>query len=459
MSTAQKLEPESERLSPAAWRTIGVVVLAPFMTQMDSTIVNVSLSSIRQDLHSSISASQWIISAYLLALALMLPLNGWLVDRIGTRKLYLSCFSAFTLASFICGAARTMPELILARVVQGIAGGLLAPLTQLMMARIAGKQMAKVLGIAAAPILLAPLVGPILAGAILKYAHWPWLFYVNLPVGVLAVALAYAFVPHDESLIRRRPFDILGFLMISPGMVCLIYGFERASHHDGIGVLVLGVALVAMFAVYARRKTTDALIDIDLFREKTFSVATITQFLSNGILYAGQFLVPLYLITGCGLEPAKAGWLLAPMGLGMLCVYPFLGVLTDKLGCRATASGGVILNLLGTLPFLWMSRGHFSEPLSMIGIFVRGVGQGATGVPSLVAAYSSIAKERLGSAATALNIVQRLGGPAATTALAVVISVSGSGSYFIPFVALMVLQFVVLASAIQLPTTTARRAS
>lgn len=446
-----------ERLSPAAWRMIAVVVLAPFMTQLDSTIVNVSLSTIRDDLHSSISMAQWIISAYLLALALMLPLNSWLVDRIGTRKLYLGCFSAFTLASFVCGAARTMPALILARIAQGIAGGLLAPLTQLMMARIAGKHLARVLSVAAAPILLAPLFGPIVAGAILKHAHWPWLFYVNLPVGVLAVLLAYAFIPYDESLIRKRPFDFVGFLLLSPGLACLLYGFERASHHEGWGILAVGAALAAGFAVYARRRKDDALIDIKLFRERTFAVATVTQFLSNGILYAGQFLVPLYLLTGCGLGPTQAGWLLAPMGLGMLCVYPFIGRLTDSLGCRATAVSGILLNLLGTVPFLLMSRSHFSVPLTIAGLFIRGVGQGATGIPSLVAAYSSISKERLAAAATALNIVQRLGGPVTTTTLAVVVSYSeGSGSpgsFFVPFAALMVLQLVILGSASRLPTT------
>jgi MFS family permease len=154
----------SEGLEPGVWKIIAVAILAPFMSNMNSTVVNVSLSFIKQELRSSIASAQWVVSGYLLALALMLPLNGWLVGRLGAKRLYLICFSSFTLASFLCGAATTMPELIGARLIQGMAGGLLAPLTQLMVARVAGRQFARVLGYAVVPILLAPLAGPILAG-------------------------------------------------------------------------------------------------------------------------------------------------------------------------------------------------------------------------------------------------------------------------------------------------------
>ncbi len=441
----------STGLDRRTWKLIGVVILAPLMTQLDSTIVNVSLSSIREELHSSISAAQWIISGYLLALALVLPLNGWLVDRVGTKKLYLSCFSAFTIASFVCGAARTMPELICARVFQGIAGGLLAPLTQLMLARVAGKQMVRVLGYAAAPILIAPLLGPILAGVILKHAHWPWLFYVNLPIGVIAVFLAILYVPNDRAMLRKRPFDLVGFATLSPGLAFLLYGFEQASHHEGIWGLLVGAILFGVFLWHARRKKTEALIDLGLFRIRTFAISSTTQFLSNGILYAGQFLIPLYLISGCRLTPSQAGWLLAPMGLGMMCVYPILGWLTDRFGCRAVASGGVLINSLGTLPFLWMAHAGLSMGWSVIGMFVRGLGQGATGLPAIAAGYASVPKERLSYATTAMNIAQRLGGPIATTALAIVMSLLGESSYFAAFLALILLQLLVLGSALRLP--------
>jgi len=256
------------------------------MSQMDSTVVNVSLSFIKQELRSTIAAAQWVVSGYLLALALMLPLNAWLVARLGAKRLYLICFSSFTLASFLCGAATTMPELIGARLIQGMAGGLLAPLVQLMVARLAGRQFARVLGYAAVPILLAPLAGPILAGTILKYLGWPWLFYINLPVGILAVVLAAWILPRDKPATQKRPFDLTGFLIISPGLVCLLYGLEQLSHGD-IRVLVLGLVLLGVFLRHAHRKKSKALIDIELFKIRDFSIAATTQFLAVGIIYGG----------------------------------------------------------------------------------------------------------------------------------------------------------------------------
>jgi MFS family permease len=169
-------------------------VAGVFMTQLSTTMINVSLSSLGAELHASLSAIQWVTSGYLLALALalalILPLTGWLVDRIGAKALYLWCFSAFTLSSALCGIAWSANALIAFRILQGMSGGLLAPMTQMMIARAAGKHMARIIGYAAVPIMLGPLLGPVIAGAILQVASWRWLFLVNLPVRAVAIILA-----------------------------------------------------------------------------------------------------------------------------------------------------------------------------------------------------------------------------------------------------------------------------
>jgi len=308
------------------------------------------------------------------------------------------------------------------------------------------------------PILLAPTFGPIVAGAILKYANWPWLFYVNLPVGVLAVLLAVFLLPHDGPSAQRRPFDILGFIFISPGLACFLYGMEQTTHHEGNSFLIVGLLLLVAFVFHARRKKTKALIDLELFKNKIFASAAVTQFLSNGVMYAGQFLIPIYLTLGCGMSAEKIGWMLAPMGVGMMFIYPFMGSITDKFGCRLVSVGGALLNIVGTIPFVWMALGHGSHWWIIISLLARGVGQGATGIPTIAAAYASVPKEVLGLATTAINIVQRIGGPIATTILALVVSssvtspsVSTRGDFFIPFIALIVLQIIGLLSASRLP--------
>src|SRR5271170_4085958 len=245
---------ETDRLDPSIWKITAVAVLGSFLSLLDATVVNVSLSSLAVDLHSNLTAIQWVTSGYLLALALMLPLNGWLVERIGAKSLYLWCFSAFTLSSALCGLAWSADSLIAFRILQGMSGGLLAPMAQMMMARAAGKHMARVLGWAALPIMLAPILGPVIAGAILQYASWRWLFLINLPVGALALVLAVLFLPSDREEIRPRDFDLIGFALLSPGLVLFLYGSDHMGERIGQITLALSVVLLAMFFKAAARK-------------------------------------------------------------------------------------------------------------------------------------------------------------------------------------------------------------
>lgn len=454
-------------LPPQIWRICAVVLMGPFMTNLDSTVVNISLSTIRQEFHSAITSAQWIISGYLLALALMLPLNGWLVDRLGAKRLYLGCFSAFTIASILCGSSRTMDGVIWMRVLQGIAGGLLAPMAQMMIARVAGRRyMARIMGYGVAPILIAPILGPVVAGAILKYAGWRWIFYLNIPIGILAIGLAAFLLPSDETTLQKRPFDFPGFLMLSPGLVCFIYGFETAFHRNGILFLLSGLILISAFVWYALRKGGEALVDIHLFKNRIFSTAATTQFLTNGIAYGGQFLVPLFLITGCGLSAGSAGWLIAPMGIGMICSYPFVGHLTERFGSRRVSTNGAAVALLGTLPFLWMAQNHFSNMLTVVAMFIRGAGQAGISIPSVSAAYSSVPKEKLAGATTAINIVQRLGGPLTTSLIAVFISLStthfptsGFLSFKMAFASLIGIYMLTIWSSSRLPSRTHQKVS
>src|ERR1700689_2952139 len=396
---------DTVRLDPLVWKITAVAVLGSFLGQLDVTIVNVSLSSLAVDPHSSLTTIQWVTSGYLLALALMLPLNGWLVERIGAKSLYLWCFSAFTLSSALCGLAWSANSLIAFRILQGMSGGLMAPMTQMMMARAAGKHIARLIGYAAVPVMLGPILGPVIAGAILQHASWRWLFLVNVPVGVLAIVLAVLFLPNDREETRSRELDLPGFALLSAGLVLFLYGSDHLGERVGRTALLVSIVLLALFFRMAIRKGDRALIDPQLFKSRTFSASATTQFMSNGISFAGQMLIPIYLIRACGQSPSATGWLLAPLGVGMICSYPWIGALTKRFGIRKVSAGGALLAFAGTLPFLYLASHGFVFAVLAGALFLRGVGLSAVGIPSISAAYASVRKQDLPMGTNTLKIV------------------------------------------------------
>jgi len=409
------IHPKNE---PSVWKVVVVAVIGSLLSQLDATIVNVSLSSLAHDLKTTLSAIQWVTSGYLLALALMLPLNAWLVNRLGPRRLYLISFTCFVATSALCGFAWSPASLIAFRVLQGMCGGLLAPLAQMMIARAAGRDMARIMGYATAPILLGPILGPVIAGLILQHADWRWLFFVNLPVGALGVVLAMLFLPKDETGFRSTAFDLQGFLLLAPALVLFLYSTDHIRETTGIALMSIAVIFLACFVRAALRKGDEAILDLQLFRGRTFRTATTIQFLSNGISFAGQMLIPFFLIRACGESPSATGLMLTPMGLGMLCSYPMMGVLTQRFGIRRVAFAGSLLSLAATLPFLYLSLHGLVASMLAVALFLRGMGMGAIGIPSISAAYTAVPREQLPMATTTLNIVQRLGGHTLTTLLA-----------------------------------------
>jgi MFS family permease len=322
--------------------------------------------------------------------------------------------------------------------------------------------MARIIGYAAVPVMLGPILGPVIAGAILQHASWRWLFLVNLPVGVLAILLAILFLPNDREESGSRELDLSGLALLSPGLVLLLYGSDHPVERIGLAALLVSVILLALFVRMAIHKGDRALIDLQLFKSRTFSASATTQFMSNGISFAGQMLIPIYLIRGGGQSPSAAGWLLAPLGVGMICSYPWMGTLTQRFGIRKVSAGGAFLAFVATLPFVWLASHGLVHTVLACTLFLRGVGLSAVGIPSISAAYASVRKRDLPMATTSLNIVQRLGGPTLTTLCATFlgwrlgITQSGitlSSAFASAFLLLCGLHALLFAAALRLPVS------
>src|SRR5947209_14907056 len=249
----------SDRLDAYVWRISAVVIVGAIMSILDTTIVNVALATLSRELHASIAEIQWVVTGYMLSLAAVIPITGWAARRFGAKRVYLVSLVLFTAGSALCGLATSSTELIVFRVLQGVGGGLILPLGQLMMAEAAGpKRMGRVMSIVAVPAMLAPILGPTLGGLIVDNASWRWIFLVNLPIGLIAVVAALRTLPRAEPAPTDR-LDYTGLAMLATGLPLITYGLAEVgttgtfTSTKVVIPIVAGLAIVAAFVRHALR--------------------------------------------------------------------------------------------------------------------------------------------------------------------------------------------------------------
>ena len=415
----------SDRIEAHVWRIAFVVIIGSIMSILDTTIVNVALETLGRDLHKPVADTQWVITGYMLSLAAVIPITGWAARRFGAKPVYLLSLVLFTAGSALCGLAQSLDQLILFRVIQGVGGGMVLPLGQLMMATAAGpKRMGRVMSIVAVPAMLGPILGPTLGGLIVDNASWRWIFYVNLPIGLIAFLASLRVLPKVE----RRPthrLDVRGLILMATGLPLFTYGLAEIGTTGSFTAtsVVLpafaGIALVAAFAVHALR-VPRPLLDLRLYRRATFASASIAMFCLGAALFGGMILMPLYWQQVRLESVVDTGLLTAPMGLGMALVMPFAGRLADRLGGGPLALAGVLVTTLATIPFGFIGA-HTSILALSIAMFVRGMGVGLAFMPAMSAAFAALRPSELADATPQLNVLQRVGGSIGTAVLAVVL--------------------------------------
>ena len=433
---------ESDRIDPMIWRISSVVVIGSIMSILDTTIVNVALATLSRDLHSKISQIQWVVTGYMLALAAVIPVTGWAARRFGAKRVYLTSLVLFILGSALCGLATSTSELILFRVLQGLGGGMILPIGQLIMAEAAGpKRMGRVMSIVAVPAMLAPILGPTIGGLIVQNTSWRWIFYVNVPIGVMAVLAAIRILPSVKPSPTDR-LDYLGFALMALGLPLLTYGLAEIgttgsfSSPKVIYPIIGGLLLVAAFVRHALR-ARHPLLQLRLYRRPTFSSASIAMFCLGAALFGAMILLPLYWQEVRHESVVDTGLLTSPQGLGMALIMPISGKLTDRFGGGPLALIGVLITALATIPF-GLIGAHTSIGYLFGAMFVRGIGIGFAFMPAMTAAFASLERHELSDATPQLNVLQRLGGSIGTAILAVVLqrslvgvhSLSGAASAY-----------------------------
>ncbi len=415
------------RIEPHVLRVAVVVILGAIMSVLDTTIVNVALHDLSIDLHASLGGIQWVITGYLLSLAAVIPVTGWAVRRYSARRLYLIALVVFTAGSALCALAATSGELIAFRVLQGIGGGMLTPIGQMILVKAAGpRNLAKVMSLIGVPIVLAPVFGPTLGGLLLQGVGWQWIFMINVPIGAAALLLALKLLPHDEAgTSQAGRLDIIGLVLAAAGVVGLTYGLsesETAGSLTSSSVLVPalgGLVLLALFVARSRR-VERPLLDLKLFGNPAFRAASIVTFCLGAALFGAMILMPLYFQTVRGQDAISTGLLLIPQGLGGGIGMVLSGRLTDRLGAGRTSLLGGLILVFGTLPFVLISA-DTSFVLIGAAMIIRGIGVGLAIMPAMTAAFSVLSKDQVNDASPQLTVLQRVGGSLGTAIIAVVL--------------------------------------
>jgi EmrB/QacA subfamily drug resistance transporter len=403
------------------------------MAVLDTTIVNVALDKLSSDLHASLGTIQWVATGYLLSLAVVIPLSGWVTERFGSKRTWIASIALFAVGSALCATATSASELIAFRVLQGLGGGMLIPVGFTLVAQSAGpRRVGRALAVVGVPILLGPIFGPIIGGMIVDSAAWQWIFLVNVPIAVVAIVVAARKLRPDAGRGDAGPLDWVGAVLLCPGLAGIVFGLSETETHGGIaapityGPFVAGIALVAMFAWHSLR-VPRPLVDVRLFRSRGFRAAAGTTFLLGGALFGTLLTLPLYYQVDRGQSALHAGLLLAPQGIGAALALPISGRLTDRLGGGPVVVAGCSLLAAATVPLVFVTA---HTPYVLLGcvLFVRGLGLGAAIQPATAAAYALLDSSQIPRATAALNTLRQIGGSIGTALLAVVLQHEGAAA-------------------------------
>jgi DHA2 family multidrug resistance protein len=386
------------------------------MEILDTTVVNVSLPHISGNLSASIDESTWVLTSYLVANAIILPLTGWLANYFGRKRLLLISITGFTIASFLCGLAPTLSVLVVFRVIQGLTGGALQPLSQaVLLEAFPPRDRGKAMGFWGLGIVVAPILGPVVGGWLTDSYSWRWVFYINLPVGVASVIMTKMFV-FDPPYVSRKSETIdywgIGLLAVGIGSLQILLDLgQQKDWFSSTEIQVLAVLTVVGLVAFVVRElqTEHPVVDLHVFKIRTYTTGVFLMTVLGFVLFGSLVLLPIMLQTLLGYPSLQAGIAMAPRGMGSFLAMPAVGLLVARLDPRKLLAAGLCG---GALTLYWLGNLNLSAGYWDIfwPQFIQGISLGLIFVPLTTITMDPIPKEAMGNATSLFNLMRNIGG-------------------------------------------------
>jgi len=424
---ARLVTPENKK-----WWTLAAVSVGLFMIMLDNTVVNVALPSMRESLHMSLSELEWVVAGYALTFAAFMLTGGKLADYVGRRLIFMVGLAVFTGASLACGLAANGGFLIGSRVVQGLGGALMNPATlSIITATFAPRERGKAIGIWAGVSGMALAIGPLVGGLLTEHVNWNWIFFINVPVGILGLLAIPLFIDESRDTSHEQRLDLPGLITSAVGLFSLTYAFIEANNYGWgsgriLGAFAVAAVMLAAFVLLERHQRTP-MLELSLFKNRTFSGANASMLFVGLAMFGTFFYVSLYMQNVLGYSPVEAGASFLPMTLLIILIAPRAGALTDRIGSRWLVGFGMAL--LAVMLFYYSQLGANESFWAILpGLLIGGVGMGSTMTPVTAAAMSAVAVDKAGIGSAVLNSSRQVGG---SLGIAVMGAIVASGSDFL----------------------------
>ncbi len=471
MNKTAKLDPIPKGIMNVAW----ILVLGAIMPLLDSTMVNIAINHLSQDFGIGLDSVQWAITGYVLAMAISVPLAGWAALRFNGKWLMIGANGVFLATSIGAGLSGSIHALILLRIVQGLSAGFIMTLLTTLVVQIAGSErMGRMMSTVGIPMVLGPILGPVIGALLVQFYSWRYIFLINIPIGLIAIALMILKLPAFTPVNPKAKSDFTGILLLGGSSAALIYGISKAAKNTGltngttVGYVVAGIVILLVYLIYAAFKKKQAILPLGLFKSKSFSAVMAGLFLSGIATNGPMLLLPLFFQNVKGFSVLSVGLILIPQGIGMLIARPLIGKLTDRWGARYVVLASLVLAVAGTVPFLFFHEGS-SLVLIGVALFIRGMGIGGIAIPLMTDGYTGMVKEEIAQASVGTRLMQNIGGAFGSAVVATAVSYSMQGqpptiplmtaAYQDGFMLTLILSIVMLLPALFLTNKTSAAAS